>query len=121
MRKLAYAFSGFALGIALSANAGSLGITSIAPWMDWKTKCSRPYTPSFSVYDVDSYNHAVDEFNDFVAEARSFLSCVKSDAEGDIRTTAQVIAESADKIRSEIVLKVETTKADLQSKRYLID
>ena len=57
----------FALSCITNASiAGSLGYTGVSPYVEWEPDCYKLDAPYISVYDADSYNTAVDEFNYFL-------------------------------------------------------
>jgi hypothetical protein len=69
---------------------------------------------------VDDYNYAVDEYNDYVDDAKSYLSCVGLEADGDIRKIPALISESVDKLSNEIVSEVDDAKRDLDTARLFL-
>ncbi len=101
----------------VSLVAGSLGYTNVSSYMNWEPDCTKPSQPSFYVSSRSDYNYAVDEFNNYVAEVRSYLDCLSSEAESDSRTVVRAISNGAEENRSEVISEVESAKNDLQMQR----
>ena len=110
----------FALNALSQANAGSLGYTSVTSYMDWEPDCSKPYVPSFYISSVEDYNDAVYEFNNYVSEVESYLSCVADEAESDTGAAARAIQNGAEKARSEVISELDSVRSNLQSERDML-
>lgn len=109
------------LVLSTESAAGELGWGSISWSSDWNsTDCSRPSKPSFYVYDVDSYNRAVREYNSYVAQADAYLSCVQNEAESDLVTFRQILENSLSNISSDVSGEVQRAKSDLEFHRLML-
>ena len=97
--------------------AGSIGYTSISSYMDWEPDCYKPSTPSFYVSDRDSFNWAVDEYNNYVSEVERYINCIKGEAEDDISALSQAVSNGFDDKRSEILSELDSAKSDLEMQR----
>ncbi len=113
---------GIFLFITLSASAigGSIGYQNIHTYMDWEPDCYKPSPPTFFVSDIHSYNMAVDEYNSFVSELQTYLSCIQSEGESDLKTLAVSISNSIDEKRSEAMSELQSAKSDLSMQKLML-
>jgi hypothetical protein len=109
-----------AIGIGPSIS-GSLGYFSLSYYMDWEPDCYAPTSPTFYVYDVQSFNAAVDEFNAYVSDVEYYLDCLQSDAENDLELTKTAIIEGYQDHRASILRELEDASSQLESERYLLN
>ena len=103
------------------AIGGSIGYTQISSYMDWEPDCSKPWEPSFYAHDLHSYNMAVDSFNSYLAEVESYILCIQSEGEDDLRTIANAISNSLDELRSEISYEVDAARSNLETQKLFLD
>ncbi len=97
-------------------SAGQLGMTSISTWTSWEpSDCYEPTVPYFSCYDEYSCKSAVDEYNDYVSEVRSYLACVQSEAEADVRNVTRAIQDGISEAASEKSSDVDDAKYMLEN------
>lgn len=97
---------------------GDLGSRNVRRSMGWESSnCFRPSEPYFYVSDADSFNLAVDEFNNYVEEMRQFITCVNDEAADDANTVVRAIEDGRDEEVSNATSEVENVKASLESQR----
>ena len=108
-------------GLLPIADAGSLSGRTIRRSMNWEPDCYKPYEPSFYIHDLDSYNLAVDEFNLYLVDIRSYLSCLESEAEQDARTVVRAISDSADSLRDDVLSDAEMARSNLEFGRLMLE
>ena len=106
--------------IAGQASASSIGFRSISSYMDWEPDCFEPSEPFFFVSDLDDFNRAVDEFNNYVRGVEAYLGCIQAEAETDLRTLSRAISNSLDEKSSAIVSKVDLKRSNLELERILL-
>lgn len=102
---------------AVNAIAGSIGYKQIRRHMDWEPDCYKPSVPSFYASDVDSYNMAVHEFNSYLSEVETYLGCIRTEGEADLRLLSRAIENGIEEKRSEIIGELESAKSDLSYQR----
>ncbi|KZK81211.1 hypothetical protein PsAD13_04159 [Pseudovibrio sp. Ad13] len=96
--------------------AGQLGMTSISTWTSWEpSDCYEPTAPYFSCYDEYSCESAVDEYNDYVSEVRSYLACIQNEAEADLRNVTRAIQEGVSEAASDKSSDVDDAKYMLEN------
>jgi len=88
-------------------NPGELsgfGSVSMSTWEP--SDCYKPSEPSFIVFDRDGYNMAVMQFNSYLSEVKSYISCVSSEGNSDYRLLKSIIEngiqEASSNIQSEL-------------------
>lgn len=114
IRYLALVIS-FALHTAL-AQAGEFNVSVVGATLEWKpTRCSKPSKPVFHVTDVDSYNAAVKEYNQYLLQVRTYRSCVNEEAQQDAKTAAQAISNGLDQANDGIQRELESAMSKLES------
>ncbi|MEZ6852117.1 hypothetical protein [Halodesulfovibrio aestuarii] len=107
--------------LSVPAHAGSIGYTTVSPYMDWTSDCSKPYEPSFIISDVSSYNYAVDEFNSYVSEVENYIQCIKSEAQSDSKTIIQAIENAAKSEIDEAINAVESAQSSLEMQKAFLN
>lgn len=76
-------------------NAGMLAGQQVTPSVTYEfLDCQRPYITNQPVYDVASYQKAIETYNGLVTEVNVYLSCIRHEAEGDIQIQTTVIREA---------------------------
>ena len=107
-----------ALAVPASALGGELSRRDIRRSTEWEPSgCYKPSEPYFSIYDVDSFNEAVDEFNSYNDEIAQFIECVSSEASDDFRTLKRIIEESLDTQVSEAQNSLDSAQSSLEMQR----
>ena len=102
----------------LECGFGGCDLDGIFPSIEWKPSgCSKPSKPFFYVSDTTSFNFAVDEYNSYVNGMQTYLNCIVSEAESDIRKIPIIINEGVSKARSEALSEVQGAKSDLEISR----
>ena len=108
-------------GLVTNSIAGSLGYRSLSAYTEWEPDCYKPDEPYFSVYDVDSFNSSVQQFNFYLSEVESYLECMVAEAEIDIKLAKTAILNGYEEKRSTVIDELDNAKYQLESQRYLID
>ncbi len=101
------------------AQSGQVGFQEIAPYTDWEpTGCSKPDAP-YTVYfsSTEEYNYAVGEFNNFLDEARTYISCVADEAGNDLQTLQGVITEGVETAQQDMTREIDDARFQLQNSR----
>lgn len=117
MRSFLGAFVVIVWHFALVADtvAGELGYQNIEPYTEWSsTDCYKPSPPFSFVNDVESYNSAVYEFNAYVMEIQSYLSCITLEAEEDMNTFQNILKEALNRSRVEALAEIEAARMNLE-------
>lgn len=99
--------------------AGQLSLFDIELYNDWTpSSCFKPDAPYFSyVSDADDFNHAVSEFNSFLAEARAYISCVENEGDSDLQTFQSIVSDGVDSAQNEMSDEVDSARSQLESSR----
>lgn len=106
----------FSCVFAAAVAAGELGETTLGASLSWKpTQCSKPAKLFFNVTDIDSYNSAVEEYNDYLLQVRAYRVCISEEAESDARKAAQAIAGGVDQVYDEIRSELESARSELEA------
>ena len=99
----------------------SCEIGSFGSGIEWEsTDCYKPYRPSFFIIDIDSFNRAVDEFNDYVINVQRYIDCLVSEANQDLRQLPNIISEGVESAESEVLSEVEAVRSDLEISRMFL-
>lgn len=101
--------------------AGSIDYCNISSWMDWSPSCLEPIKPSFYIYDIYSYNLAVDDFNHYLRDVEIYLSCIDGEYSSDIKNLADIVFDDAQRLRDDIVNDLERARIELEYQRLLIN
>jgi len=108
--------------ISGQSNAGGFGLCSINAFMDWEpTGCTKPFPPSYYVYDADSYNAAVNEYNNYLHQVRGYVSCIETEAENDAKIVAQAIANELDEANQIAISDLQNARANLEAAKLLLN
>lgn len=101
-----------------AASAGEFSATEIGSSLAWEsTKCSKPPKLFFHITDVDTYNAAVEEYNRYLVDVRTYRSCVADEAQSDAQTAAQSISSGVDEAYEQIRMEIDSAKSELESAR----
>ena len=101
--------------------AGSIENKQIRRYMDWEPDCYKPSPPAYYVSDIESYNWAVSEFNSYLFEVESYISCIQREAEEDIKILSQVISNGIEENRSEILIELDSARSELEFQRLYLE
>lgn len=105
----------FAL-FAAAAPAGEFNTRAVDPSLTWKpTRCSKPAKLFFHVTDVDSYNSAVEEYNQYLLKVRSYRDCINEEAQADAQTAAQSISTGLGRASGDLRREIDTARSELES------
>lgn len=96
-----------------SSHAGDYGLSSIDNFTEWHSDCYKPSPPSFFVSDIDSYNMAVDDFNRYVSEVKSYLECIRSEGDSDSEMLLKAVHDGVTNEENEIIDEVRDAKREL--------
>lgn len=103
-------------------HAGDYGLSSVSAFSDWEpTDCFKPYPPSFYISDTNSYNIAVDEYNNYIAEVENYLLCIQNEGQRDMQTMLESVKEGVKSAENDILNEVRRVKNDLESHRMLLN
>ena len=101
---------------AAAAPAGEFNASAVNSSLEWKpTGCSKPAELSLNVTDVNSYNAAVDEYNQYLLEVRAYRECINEEAQADAETTAQSISSGLDRASADLAREVDTARSELET------
>lgn len=117
-----YLADAISLGLfATSAAAGEFSVRTIDASLDWKpTQCSKPGKLFFHVTDVDSYNAAVEEYNQYLFEVRKYRECINEEAQVDAKTAAQSISTGLNRANGDLRQEIDAARSDLESAKRLL-
>ena len=86
----------------------------------WKpTGCFKPSPPMIFASNVAEYNIAVDEFNMWLSKMKVYLSCVNSEAKGDIENAGKVVVDGANREVEETNSEISRARSNLLMQRPL--
>lgn len=106
------------LGNWSRGSTSELSDTTLGTSLEWKpTRCAKPAEPSFHVTDIDSYNSAVDKFNDHPLQVRIYRACVNEGAPTDAEMDAQSIGSGVDGVYDQIRVELESARSEPKSAR----
>ncbi len=101
---------------AAAASAGEFNSKAVDSSLQWKpTRCSKPAKLFFHVTDVDSYNSAVEEYNQYLLKVRTYRECINNEAQADAQTAAQSITSGLGRASGELRREVDTARSELDS------
>ncbi|MDD3313402.1 hypothetical protein [Pseudodesulfovibrio sp.] len=120
MAKTAAAFLFIALLIPSAAAGGTYGMTTVAPYASWEpSDCFKPSPPVFFVSDLESYNRAVDEYNEYLSRIKTFMLCVQEDGKADAESIVKSITQGVSNAQDEALRELNVLKMELESSRAL--
>lgn len=101
--------------------AGEFSQTTLGASLGWKpTQCPKLRKLFFHVTDVDSYNAAVEEYNQYLLEVRTYRSCINEEAQKDAKTAAQSISSGLDQANDQIRQELDSARSELESAKRLL-
>ncbi len=101
---------------AAAAFAGEFNAKAVDLSLEWKpTGCSMPAKLFFNVTDIDSYNAAVEEYNQYLLKVRTYRECINEEAQADAQTAAQSITSGLGRASGELRREVDTTRSELDA------
>ncbi len=108
--------------MAGAAAAGELTATTLGDSLGWKpSRCAHPAKLYFHITDVDTYNAAVEEYNDHLLVVRSYRECVGKEAQEDAHKAAQAIASGVDRAYDRIRAELESARSELESAKKAVE
>jgi hypothetical protein len=97
---------------------GELSRRDIRRSTEWEPSgCSKPSEPNFYVSDVDSFNQAVGDYNNYATEVETYIQCIDSEASDDFRTLKQVLEDSLSNQVSQSRNALDSVKSSLERQR----
>ncbi len=106
---------------AAAALAGEFNTITLDSSLEWKpTRCSKPAKLFIHVTDVDSYNSAVEEYNQYLLKVRTYRECINDEAQADAQTAAQSISGGLGRASGDLRREVDTARAELESAKRLL-
>ena len=101
---------------ATAASAGEFNAKTVNSSLEWQpTGCSKPAKLFFNVTDVDSYNAAVEEYNQYLLKVRTYRECINEEAQADAQTAAQSITSGLGRASGNLRREVDTARSELDS------
>lgn len=73
-------------------SAGILAGQQVTPSVTYEfIECRRPQIANPPIYDRDSYLKAIDDYNALVEQVNAYQTCIRREAESDMRIQTEVI------------------------------
>lgn len=103
---------------AAPVHAGGLDGGEIADFRIWRpNRCYKPPPPPVQVTDPLTYNLAVDAFNRYFEQMKTFVECVGDEANVDYETLQQVLERGLSRARAEALQDLERTRSAIEAYR----
>ncbi len=104
--------------ISFQVFAGELSRRDIRRTTEWQpTSCWKPTEPLFYIYDIASFNQAVEEYNAYLFDVEQYIGCINGEASDDFRTLKRILERSLDEKISEIQSESGYVRDSLESQR----
>lgn len=104
--------------IASPSNAGSLDNPQIADYSVWSSnRCYKPPPPPVNIADALSYNLAVDSFNRYFAQMKTFMECVGAEANQDYESMRKALETGLARARTEALTDLEQSRGAIEAYR----
>lgn len=112
----------FALSaFAGAAVAGEFSVKAISPSLIWTpSDCPMPRKRHFHVEDVNSYNAAVEEYNNYLHQVRTYRSCINDEAQKDAEAAAAAIAKGLEQANDKARRELDSARSGLESAKRLL-
>lgn len=102
--------------IAAEAPAGEFNTRAVDSSLQWKPiRCSKPAKLFFRVIDVDSYNAAVEEYNQYLLKVRAYRDCINEEAQADAQTAAQSISSGLGRASGDLRREIDSARSELEA------
>jgi hypothetical protein len=103
----------------IESGIGSCDVDSPFMGCTWKAKgCDKPVAPVAFASDVESYNRAVTEFNEYLTEVRSYEDCIIAEGKRDIGDKLpDIVTQGAKKQIDEADTELNEARTNLQMMR----
>lgn len=106
---------------AATAAAGEFADKTVDPSLSWKpTECSNPRKLFFHIYDIDSYNAAVEEYNHYIYEMRTYRSCINDEAQSDAKAATKAIASGLERANDQTRIDLDAARSELETAKKLL-
>lgn len=93
----------------------------LSPSLTWKpTECLKPRKLFFHIYDIDSYNAAVEEYNHYINEVRTYRSCMNDEAQRDAEAATNAIASGLEQVNSQTRIDLDSARSKLEAAKRLL-
>ena len=103
---------------AAPATAGSLDNPHIADYSVWSSnRCYKPPPPPVNIADALSYNLAVDAFNRYFAQMKTFMDCAGSEANQDYDALRKALETGLARARTEALTDLEQSRSAIEAYR----
>ncbi len=100
------------------ARAGGLDGPEITDYRVWRSnRCYKPSPPPVRIADALSYNLAVDAFNRYFEQMKTFMDCVGAEANQDYEALRKVMEAGLARARSEALDDLERSRAEIERYR----
>ena len=104
------------------AFAGDLDGPEIADYRVWHSnRCYKPPPPPVQIVDALTYNLAVNAFNRYFEEMKTFMECVGAEANSDYEAIRAVLERGLSRARSEALQDLERTRSSIEAYRDAYD
>jgi hypothetical protein len=112
------AITALAALISGPVHAGSLDNPQIADYSVWSSnRCYKPPPPPVNIADALSYNLAVDSFNRYFAQMKTFMDCIGSEANQDYEALRKALETGLARARSEALTDLEQSRSAIEAYR----
>ena len=102
----------------LEGGIGGCDLSSLIGSCTWKpSSCHQPIPPSSFVVDRNSFNMAVDEFNDYVEQVNAYKQCMINEAKSDISKVPDIIVQSVQDASRKVDSDVQDARSSLEMQR----
>lgn len=120
MTRTAAAILSVALFLPSGAMAGTYGMTTVAPYVSWEPSgCFKPVPPGFHVIDVESYNRAVDDYNEYLSATKTYMLCVQQEGKEDAESIVKSITQGISAAQDEALRELDALERELEDSRAL--
>lgn len=104
------------LAVAGAAAAGEFSSTSITESLSWSpSDCPEPVKPDYAVDSVETYNAAVDAYNAYLKNMRTYRECMIEEAQKDANESSAAISSGVNQVNENIGLELESMRSELET------
>lgn len=104
--------------LSAPAVAGSLDNPQIANYSVWTSnRCYKPPPPPVNIADALSYNLAVDAFNRYFAQMKTFMECIGAEANQDYESMRKALETGLARARTEALTDLEQSRGAIEAYR----
>jgi len=85
---------------------------------EWKpSNCHKPFPPSSFVADRNSFNMAVEEFNNYVEQVNWYKQCMINEAKSDVSKVPDIIVQSVQNASRKVDNELQNARSNLEMQR----